>query len=48
MIKVNTKKEDLKFAIAMFKEDCLKGIKLTPKQKHAFDYFISNLNQLCK
>ena len=48
MIKINTKKEDLEFAIGMFKEDVLKDIKLTKLQKHKLDYFIKNLRSLIK
>ena len=48
MIKINTKKEDLEFAIEMFKEDVLKGIKLDKKQKHCLEYFIRNLKSLIK
>ena len=47
-IKMNTKKQELESQLAYFKEDCLKGLKLDKKQKHALEYFIQSLNQLIK
>lgn len=43
---MNTKKEELEFAIKMFEVDVLKDIKLTKKQKHDFVYFKKNLYQI--